>query len=306
MPTLSLLKTRAKYADLVRIDSLKWARSRCLSSRRSGGGRISSLQQKQQDLFSMIDNLNHDRDQDLQSKELGHENAEAGTIARTPPTTTTMPRPTEKSVLEDEKKMARFKQERRELLRDAGYMTRSLYRSCLRSIYLIRKGNENDMAEFQQREEQEKSDRLNRGPSMSFSFEPPVDRENELSSRALYYLAFVNESFHQEVDCLISDPWKEDQVTRFIHLMREGEEKRKWVLKEYKFEDSFSKQWNGDMFNDWEARARQLIFDSYQLKGWLFQKDFINDDDDGINDDVIIDWGEDDVIDDDESRKRIK
>lgn len=219
----------------------------------------------------------------------------------TVPATATITLPTEQDSQQEEQEIERLKNERLELLQDAGYMTRSLYRSCLRSIHLLRLGNANDMTDFQEREEKQKSDRLDR---RTFSFEPPVDRENELSSRALYYLAFLNESFHQEVDCLVSaDPWKEDQVTRFTHLMRQGEHRRKWILGDYKFDDPFSKQWDEEFFVDWEGRAQKLIRDTYELKGWLFQKDFINNDEDDSNNDIDIDWEEDDDDDFDEEGK---
>ncbi len=251
---------------------------RTYTSRRSGS-KSAAMVQKERDFLSGIEQK-HSID-----------NLESAT-AKDARTT----QPTDKNELHVQKVNERLHCERLELLKDAGYITRSLYRSCLRSIYLIRQGNENDMAEFQSREEKQKADRIEKRMSMEFSYEPPVDRENELSSRASYYRAFLNESFYQEVDCLISDPWKEDQVTRFIHLMRQGEEKRRWILNDYKFDDPFSKQWDNQLCLSWEKRAKKLISDTYELNGWLLQKDFINDDaDDTGTYDEDIDWGEDEL-----------
>eukprot|EP00558_Chaetoceros_sp_UNC1202_P005838 CAMPEP_0197256792 /NCGR_PEP_ID=MMETSP1429-20130617/76623_1 /TAXON_ID=49237 /ORGANISM="Chaetoceros sp., Strain UNC1202" /LENGTH=65 /DNA_ID=CAMNT_0042720461 /DNA_START=48 /DNA_END=241 /DNA_ORIENTATION=+ len=65
-------------------------------------------------------------------------------------------------------------------------MTKSLYRTCIRCIKLLRNGNRYDEDDFQTREEEQKKQLES---STSFTFEPPVDRDNELSSRAQYYMA---------------------------------------------------------------------------------------------------------------------
>ena len=235
--------------------------------------RHAAMQQKQKELFSMIDS---------------HQDAATTTnssdaISKTEPHTQ-----------EKEEQRKRLEQERKLLFHEAGVMTKSLYRSNLRCVNLIREGNQHDVADFEAREEEQKSERLNTSISASFSFQPPVDRNNELSSRALYYLAFAKESFNQEVDCLVSDPWREENLTRFLYLIRQGEERRKWVLEDYKFVDPYPDKWDEDSLVKWEDSAWKLIRETYKLNGWLFKDDFANDDKDYV--DEGIDWDEDDNV----------
>ena len=75
-----------------------------------------------------------------------------------------------------------------ELRKEAAFLTKSLYRICLRSVRLIRPGNEHDEEEFERREkkrlEDENSPRKDDDVRMGmFSMLPPVDREDELRSR---------------------------------------------------------------------------------------------------------------------------
>lgn len=237
---------------------------RCFSSRRS---RNAAMQQKQDDLLSRLG-------AEVDSNAAAEMNESPDIIHK-------------KEISETERiaKTIHLQKQRTELFLEAGYMTRSLYRSCLRNINLIRNGSDKDIKDFETREEREKSDRS----SATFSFEPSVDRENELSSRALYYLAFLKESFNQEVDCLAAEPWKEDNVIRFIHLMRQGEERRKWVLNDYGFDDPFRDKWDEDLFVKWEEQVQKLIHETYELKDWRFQKDFTNVDED---DDGDIEWND--------------
>jgi len=64
-------------------------------------------------------------------------------------------------------------------------------------------------------------------------------------------------------------------VDRYVHLLRSGEEHRKWVLNEYKFDiedDAKSRIDEGfdeERLDDFERRARQLVTDGYREKGWL-------------------------------------
>lgn len=77
---------------------------------------------------------------------------------------------------------------KKELRDEAAFLSKSLYRLCLRSVRLIRHGNEFDRQEFEQREKQrleeenspQKSENIRMG---TFSMVPPVDPEDELRSR---------------------------------------------------------------------------------------------------------------------------
>jgi hypothetical protein len=118
-----------------------------------------------------------------------------------------------------------LEKERIQLFQEAKAMTLSLYRTCIRCTKRIRHGNAYDEEQFQIREDEQKSNRIRSSPSKSLSFEPPVDRDNELESRALYYLAFTKEAFGQEVDCLTknkSSLWREEDISRFIYLLKQG------------------------------------------------------------------------------------
>jgi len=195
----------------------------------------------------------------------------------------------------------RISEERTTLFREAGILTKSLYRSSLRCVNFIREGNQHDLADFEAREEQQKTGRFKKDFTASFSFEPPVERENELSSRAMYYLAHAKESFHQEVDCLVADPWREEHLKRFIYLMRQGEEKRKWILEDYRFLDPYPHKWDEEQMQEWEGKAWKLIRETYALNGWLYQDDFTTDDED--YQDEGIDWDEDDDAGEDVTRQ---
>jgi hypothetical protein len=65
------------------------------------------------------------------------------------------------------------------LLEEASFLTRSLYRICLRSVNVIRFGNDFDEKDFQRRDEEFSNPR----PGV-ISMSPPPNREDELRSRA--------------------------------------------------------------------------------------------------------------------------
>ena len=95
-----------------------------------------------------------------------------------------------------------LEQERAALLDDASFLTRSVYRNCVRSIRLIRWGNASDERDFQEREEAQMRDLsasiMDRQKDQRFSMIsmlPPVDREDELRSRAEYYGQYAREMF---------------------------------------------------------------------------------------------------------------
>ncbi|KAL7527994.1 hypothetical protein ACHAXR_002220 [Thalassiosira sp. AJA248-18] len=83
------------------------------------------------------------------------------------------------------------------LLNEASYLTRTLYRKCLQSINLLAKGNERDEDDFSSRETKERNQFSDEGgvDLERISMSPPVNRQNELSSRANYYKAFARENF---------------------------------------------------------------------------------------------------------------
>lgn len=169
-----------------------------------------------------------------------------------------------------EKKLERDILKRKdELWEEANSITKSLFRTCIRSTKVIRPGNDEDEASFKKREENQKNSfSVGSSSQGSFSFEPPVDRENELFSRYSYYLEWARESFHQESDCLASDSWREEDVGRYVHFVRQGEDKRKWVLNDYKFDDPYVNVFENDRLDVFEKNATQLVKDIYSQKGW--------------------------------------
>eukprot|EP00574_Skeletonema_japonicum_P001219 CAMPEP_0201739082 /NCGR_PEP_ID=MMETSP0593-20130828/45592_1 /ASSEMBLY_ACC=CAM_ASM_000672 /TAXON_ID=267983 /ORGANISM="Skeletonema japonicum, Strain CCMP2506" /LENGTH=370 /DNA_ID=CAMNT_0048233329 /DNA_START=391 /DNA_END=1504 /DNA_ORIENTATION=+ len=94
-----------------------------------------------------------------------------------------------------------------QLLKEANYLTKTLYRKCLKSIQSLARGNERDESDFSEREQSEKdqldellsdsssSSKKNANNNRVSLMSPPVNRQNELSSRANYYQAFTREHF---------------------------------------------------------------------------------------------------------------
>mmetsp|Transcript_13793 Transcript_13793/g.32085 ORF Transcript_13793/g.32085 Transcript_13793/m.32085 type:complete len:290 (-) Transcript_13793:48-917(-) len=186
--------------------------------------------------------------------------------------------------------------ERAALLEEAAFITRALFRTCLRSVEIIRPGNEHDEEEFRRREEESKRTEESPGSIESLSMSPPVDRENELSSRANYYYMWTRENFEQESDCLESNPWREHDIEKFLHLVKSGEESRKWILKDYKFPDDYEGRFDQDRLDRFEERAKAFIEDTYRAMGWSLASDLEkegagmqDDDDDDFFDDEPFD-----------------
>lgn len=158
---------------------------------------------------------------------------------------------------------------RKELRDEAAFLTKSLYRLCLRSVCLIRPGNEHDEAEFGERERQrledENSPRRDDDSRMgTFSILPPVDRDDELRSRAEYYHQFARENLFQETDCLpLGDkelaPLHEQDVQRFTFLLKKGDSDRHWLLQDMEFPDPYKKSFPKDMAKQFEAKALAYI-----------------------------------------------
>jgi len=214
------------------------------------------------------------------------------------------------------------------LRKEASFLSRSLYRSCVRSARLVgRPGNQHDDREFAERERLERQ-RLEERFSASFesapssasiveeeedqhrangsltkrrtagdstdgdgvdirlssmlSMLPPVDREDELRSRSEYYLQYARENFVQESDCLdfqqqqqrhsLSSSssssssartrrgwWSEQQIERFVHHVRKGNDHRKWLLADMKFDDPFAGGFDSDRVDAFERDALAFV-----------------------------------------------
>ena len=159
------------------------------------------------------------------------------------------------------------------LLAEAGALTRSMYRTCLRSVAIIRPGNAKDEADFRAREEAQLRMFDDDAPPMSSAdaFAPPVDRKNELASRADYYAEWTRENFGQESDCLSPDPWREADVDRYLHFLRAGEERRRWLLGDYGFDDPYGGRFDLGRVGRFEEEVREFVRGSYGDRGWLLQ-----------------------------------
>jgi hypothetical protein len=82
---------------------------------------------------------------------------------------------------EQKRQKQAMRQERERLLQDAGTLSRSIYRTCMRSVRAIRLGNEHDEKDFQEREQDRLEPKKKKDVRLSMlSMLPPVDREDEL------------------------------------------------------------------------------------------------------------------------------
>ncbi|KAL7512501.1 hypothetical protein ACHAXN_009790 [Cyclotella atomus] len=228
----------------------------------------------------------------------------------------------------------------RALYDEATSITRALYRRCLESIRVLAKGNDNDEMEFAAREKSElsKFDELSdsKSPSTASLLSPPVNRTNELSSRAYYYSSFCRENFeghwnllgvhgfhidkkvhglghivggqannqyqggHHHLGGQIASQyvgqyaavtsdheqnkshytWNEGQIQQFVYLIRSGEEKRAWILQDYKFGDPcVGNGWPKELeerLERFEVDANSLVKEIYKQKGWMHSSDIAN------------------------------
>eukprot|EP00592_Proboscia_alata_P008322 CAMPEP_0194356878 /NCGR_PEP_ID=MMETSP0174-20130528/4446_1 /TAXON_ID=216777 /ORGANISM="Proboscia alata, Strain PI-D3" /LENGTH=330 /DNA_ID=CAMNT_0039126661 /DNA_START=140 /DNA_END=1132 /DNA_ORIENTATION=+ len=165
--------------------------------------------------------------------------------------------------------------ERQKLLRIARSLTLSLWRRSLRSVNHMRQGNAHDEESFQTREDEQRKRMMN---IQNFSFDDdmsmdvPVDREDELRSRADYYIDSGKEQIFEESDCLDDDPWLEismkQNVSRFLRFLRKGEKQRRWVLKEFKFKDPYVDNSDKERLSNWEEKAWQLLKETHEAKGF--------------------------------------
>jgi len=163
--------------------------------------------------------------------------------------------------------------ERTFLMEEAGFLAKSLYRTCLRSVTVLRPGNHKDEKDFREREEQQIADLDDEGGGLIFSMEPPVNRENELQSRADYYYTHLRENYNSDSQCLDRKPWKEHDIEVFMHFLKNGEKRRRYVLKDYRFDDPYKSSFNADRVKQFEARANVLLRDTYVANDWLLMSD---------------------------------
>ena len=144
---------------------------------------------------------------------------------------------------------------RQDLLDEASALTRSLYRRCLRSVKVIRWGNEFDDKEFARREEEF----ANPSPGGMLSMAPPPNKEDELRSRAEYYQSYAREYFVQESDCLDNDPLREKDISRFLYYLRKGEKDRKWLLGDMMFQDPYKDTADMERIKNFEEMGKRHL-----------------------------------------------
>jgi hypothetical protein len=185
------------------------------------------------------------------------------TSSTTNSTTTTSTRTAQQHREEREKLQREAKRvlqlERLELLQEAASLTKSMYRICLRSVNLIRPGNEMDEKDFQKRHEEFRHPKGGMS-SMSMSSRPP-NREDELESRAAYYYSFCRESFLQESDCLEEDPLKWKNIQRFVYFLKKADQDRKWLLADMMFPDPYKTALSQERIQQFEDMARRHLGD---------------------------------------------
>lgn len=184
----------------------------------------------------------------------------------------------------------KLQQERDLIQKEAAFLALSLFRSCMRSVKTMRPGNENDIRDFEEREEEQfKADSI---PGV-FSVAPPVDRENELESRFEYYYSFAKENFEQDSTCLDGEPWREEDFQKYFNCMRHAEQTRTYILKDYQFVDPYSERFDMNRLDQLEKRASVFVKNFYESKGWLHSSVDDEEYDDELDDDEDLndkDW----------------
>jgi hypothetical protein len=82
---------------------------------------------------------------------------------------------------EQKRQKQTMRQEKERLLQVSGHLSRSLYRTGMRSVRAIRLGNEHDEKDFREREQDRLEPKEKKDVRLSMlSMLPPVDREDEL------------------------------------------------------------------------------------------------------------------------------
>ena len=134
------------------------------------------------------------------------------------------------------------------LKKEASLLTKKLWKSSLKSVQAIALGNAVDEVRFSKLEKLQLEK-----PTML-----PVNRDDELKSRANYYYNYAREQIEQESDIFETLDWSltagykgdhvkeesssptsltKDQIHRYFYFLRKGEEQRLYILRKYKFED---------------------------------------------------------------------
>lgn len=144
---------------------------------------------------------------------------------------------------------------RENLLEEAEFLTKSLYRNCLRSVRLIRWGNAFDDKEFERREEEFQNPTAGGVISMA----PPPNKEDELRSRAEYYHSYAREYFTQESDSLDNDPLFERDIRRYLYYIRKGEKDRKWLLGDMMFPDPYKSSLDQERIKRFEDMSKKYL-----------------------------------------------
>ena len=179
---------------------------------------------------------------------------------------------------------ADLQRQRQDVLQEAAALTRSLYRLCMRSVKLIAAGNDADQKEFEEREErqlQEMTESIASDERLSgiISMLPPVNPAAELHARSQYYAQYTAENFIAEMDCLRSSNTDEqgndndivvdlpdqNQFARYFYYLRKGEEDRKWLLQDMKFDNPY--QFDLERVDRLEDQVKAL-FQAKQAYEW--------------------------------------
>jgi len=122
----------------------------------------------------------------------------------------------------------------------------------------------------------------------------PVNRKEELNSRVNYYYNWARELIEQESDIFICEKEDEnltkDQVMRYFHFLRDGEEKRIFVLQKYDYKDPCSNLLCVNDIDELENSMMNLIRyqNRHQTTDYTFYESdnsIFNDDDD--DDDIL-------------------
>lgn len=131
-------------------------------------------------------------------------------------------------------------EEKEELIREARLITLSFWRICIRCIRLLRE-----------------VDCDKPSPTMQFFNMMDDDEALQKKWRSDYYLDWASESIFQESDCLNGE-WSHHNVDRYLFYIRQGEEKRQWLLNEFKIaKDPYT--FPHDRLLAFETRAYALL-----------------------------------------------
>jgi hypothetical protein len=71
--------------------------------------------------------------------------------------------------------------------------------------------------------------------------------------------------------------WNEEQIQKFVYLIRSGEEKRAWILQDYEFSDPcIGSDWPTKLEHrlvQFEDDANILVREMYHERGWMHSSD---------------------------------